>query len=184
MEIWKSVRGFEGLYEVSNLGRVRSLDRSVKQSNRWGPMESTYRGRLLSTSVAASGYLQVTLSKQGVAYQRHVHVLVAGEFVGPQPAAFLVLHRDGDRLNCADDNLYYGTVKQNSADSIRHGTVARGERQGAAKLTEAAVIEIRETAHRVPYRVLAAKFGVNRSAVGMAARGKSWRHVEKNKKVG
>jgi hypothetical protein len=82
-EIWKPIEGFERLYEVSNLGRVRSLDRLVHQVNRWGPMASLYRGRVLISSVASNGYLQVTLSKGGASHQRHPHSLMARAFLGP-----------------------------------------------------------------------------------------------------
>jgi hypothetical protein len=177
LEVWRSIEGFERLYEVSNQGRVRSLDHLVHQVNRWGPMVSLYRGRVLSSSVANNGYLQVTLSKGNIPHQKHVHTLVARAFLGRQPEGCFVCHNDGNKLNCRDGNLYYGTPKQNADDAGRHGTRACGERQGAAKLTDAAVAEIRARAPHEPYRVLAEKFGVTRTAIGMVARAKSWRHL-------
>jgi hypothetical protein len=176
-ERWRAIEGFENLYEVSDLGRVRSLDRLVHQVNRWGPMVSLYRGRILRATVSASGYLQVTLSKGGKCFQRHVHVLVALAFHGPRPDGLLVCHDDGNKLNCREINLYYGNFKSNAEDAARHGTLARGERQGIARLTEQAVREIRELAGSVSQRDLAERYGVCQATVSLAMRGETWGHV-------
>lgn len=184
-EVWKPIVNFEGLYEVSNLGRVRSLDHIVKQRNRWREMDVHYKGRVLTPRHGERHYPTLTLSKGKLKAVRTVHSLVADTFLGSRPDGMMVCHRDGGRTDASEANLYYGTALENSADALRHGATARGERQGSAKLTEEAVREIRQTAHVVPYKVLAAKFGVNRSAIGMAARGNTWRHlIEKIEKAG
>jgi hypothetical protein len=104
-------------------------------------------------------------------------MLVANEFLGPKPEGLLVLHGDGNKLNCSDWNLYYGTAKQNSEDSIRHGTVARGERQGCAKLTDEAVREIRRLAGAASRKDLAARFGVCKSTIVFVVKNQTWTHV-------
>lgn len=184
-EIWKPIEHFEDRYEVSSLGRVRSLPHVVEQKNRWRNIAVRYQGRILVQHCPDGHYPTVTLSKGKLKAQRTVHSLVAEAFIGARPDGKMVCHKDGGRSDCSEANLYYGTALQNAEDAAKHGATARGERQGAAKLTEAAVIEIRKTAHLVPYQVLADKFGVGRSAVGMVARGVSWRHVDqKEEKAG
>lgn len=184
-EVWRPIVNFEGLYEVSSLGRVRSLDHTVKQRNRWHDVDVHYKGRILTPRHGEGHYPTLTLSKGKLKAVRMVHSLVAESFFGPRPDGMMVCHRDGGRTDASISNLYYGTAKENSADAARHGATARGERQGSAKLTESAVREIRKTAHLVTYKELAAKFGVNRSAIGMAARCCTWRHViDENEKAG
>lgn len=175
-EAWLPIEGFEGRYEVSNWGRVKSLDHTVAQSNKWGPMVVNYKGRMLKTKADKSGYMQVTLSRGAIIRQCHVHVLVASQFIGQNRDGLYVLHHDGNRLNCMDTNLYYGTAKQNSEDAILHGVQVRGERQGQAKLTDDAVREIRFVG-AATYGELADRFGVSKSAIARAARGETWRHV-------
>lgn len=111
LEQWRPVVGYEGLYEVSDLGRVRSLPR-------YGTI-----GKLLKPGTAKrGGYLYVNLCRDGRPLNRTIHVLVAEAFLGPRPEGFDVRHLDGNRLNCARANLAYGTRSENNLDAVRHGT--------------------------------------------------------------
>jgi len=176
MEEWRPVPEFEGLYEVSDLGRIRSCDRISPTKNRWGQILRRFPGRTLSCKPNSGGYPQVTLCDgDGGRVQKLLHWLVAAAFLGPRPDGLAVLHRDGIKKNCAISNLSYGTGKQNSADAIRHGTQVRGERQGQAKLTECAVREIRSAG--MTNEQFAQKFGVSENTVAIARRGDSWKHV-------
>jgi hypothetical protein len=81
-EIWKDIKGYEGLYQVSNLGRVRSLNRYVIQKNAFGNMkEHCYKGKILKLFEDKDGYLRVNLKKNNIMKQYSVHVLVANEFI-------------------------------------------------------------------------------------------------------
>lgn len=109
-ERWLPAVGFEGLYEVSDRGRVASLPRSNR------------RGRLVLTpSPDSDGYLQVVLCSAGVRYTRKVHVLVAEAFIGPRPPGKVTRHLDGNQLNNARSNLRWGTHAENAQDRIAHG---------------------------------------------------------------
>lgn len=120
IEIWKAVPGYEGQYEVSSEGRVRSLTRKIKQLSRWGkPIPRTIHGRMLRPGLSSSGYYTVALGRNN---SRCLHDLVAEAFIGPRPAGQLVRHRDGNRANNTADNLEYGTYTENIQDSMRHGT--------------------------------------------------------------
>ncbi|MFV8317080.1 NUMOD4 motif-containing HNH endonuclease [Mycobacterium sp. 23] len=120
IENWKPVPEWEKLYEVSDLGNVRSLDRWVRN----GGGGFLYRGRLLQPSVGKRGYLVVGLS-DGAARTRagvKVHRLVLAAFVGPLPDGMMGLHQNGNKLDNRLTNLRYGTNADNQYDSMRHGT--------------------------------------------------------------
>lgn len=139
-EEWRQVANFEGFYEVSDRGRVRSLPRV---RTHFDGSTSVAPGRLMRTLQKGSKYHQVTLTKGGKATRYNLHVLVAATFLGPNPWKLQVRHLDGNGHNCNIKNLRYGTPKQNGEDRVRHGTSPRGERHGCAKLTSAQVNKIR-----------------------------------------
>lgn len=119
-EVWKPVIGYENIYEVSSLGRVKSLDR-VTQMIDGRQRRST--GQLLELRVWSNGYYCVTLYKSESGPKvRTIHSLVAEAFIGPCPYGKEVLHKDGDNLNNVDTNLRYGTQADNQYDSIEYGS--------------------------------------------------------------
>ncbi len=114
--------GQEGRYEVSNVGRVRSLDRYVwKPSSRRHPepggWQQFHKGRVLKAVVGSHGYLVVNIEEK----VRLVHRLMLESFVGPCPAGCESLHDDDERLNNTFPNLRWGTRSQNVLDSYRNG---------------------------------------------------------------
>lgn len=117
-ERWLPVVGFEGLYEVSDHGRVRSLD----HLDRFGRL---HRGRVMRTGVRGhrSHNVGVTLSRQGEKQKlRTVHQLVLEAFVGPRPDGMWGLHWDDDPYNNHLDNLRWGYPYQNGTDAVRNGS--------------------------------------------------------------
>ena len=118
-EKWLSVVGYEGSYEVSNLGRVRSLDRVSARGH-------NIRGLMLAlVTLADSGpdaRQTVSLHLGGVQRTRLVHHLVLESFVGPRPQGQEACHWDGDASNNALSNLRWDSHKANEADKLRHGT--------------------------------------------------------------
>lgn len=114
-EYWRPVVGYEGLYEVSNLGRIKSFD-----TYRKGPNGSIriYKGRILKPFINGRGYLQVTLSKNGTHKKFQVHRLVALHFL-PNPSNLPeVNHKDENKLNNSVDNLEWCDRLYN----VRYGT--------------------------------------------------------------
>lgn len=124
-ETWRPVVGFEGVYEVSDLGRVRSLDREILNPLPNGTIRrQRIHGRVLTPGIAKIGrYPYVNLSR-GNKNQRshHVHRLVMEAFVGPLPAGMQTRHLNGDPSDCRLANLAYGTPTQNALDKRAHGT--------------------------------------------------------------
>jgi hypothetical protein len=118
-ERWLPIPEWEGLYQVSSLGRVRSLDRVVTYSG--GPPRSL-RGCVLRTSAQSSGHLGVALCRDGKPQRRSVHSLVLLAFVGPCPPGQEGCHGDGNPGNNHVGNLRWDTRRENALDRARHGT--------------------------------------------------------------
>lgn len=116
-ELWKPVIGYEGLYEVSDMGRVRSLDRKVKYSN--GSIHP-HPGRMLKFT-PLHGYPTVCLAKKGTRKTSYVHILVLEAFVGPRPPKMEGCHSDDVRTNNNLSNLRWDTAPENRRDIIRNG---------------------------------------------------------------
>lgn len=167
VERWLPVVGWEGYYEVSDLGRVRSLPR------RNAP------GGIMSPSRTRNGrYLVVKLARDGGYVTRRVHRLVGEAFLGPLPPGQHTRHGPGGSLDNRLVNLSYGTPLQNTHDQIRDGTMRRGTAKQEAKLTEAIVAECRAryTAGETQ-QALAAEFGVSQTTMGKAITGRTWTAV-------
>lgn len=113
METWKPVVGYEGLYEVSDRGRVRSIERVV--GNR------RYPGRLLKVRPLPNGRPRVSLSRNGVAVDAYTYRLVLEAFRGPRPPGMECLHWDDDPNNNSLSNLRWGTRTDNMRDMSRNG---------------------------------------------------------------
>jgi hypothetical protein len=169
-EQWLDIAGFEGSYQVSSWGRVRSLDRIVGRCR--------FRGRILRQT-STDGYTAVTLSLSGVCCTRRIHRLVPLSFVGPCPDGMEAAHEDGVRSNNNVDNLRWDTKKGNQADRERHGTMLRGASSPSSKLTEEQVIEIKCRHQRGETQTsLAEEFGVSQPAVHYILTHKTWGHVD------
>lgn len=126
-EIWKSINGFEGLYEVSNFGNVRSVDRLV---NHHKGGKSLRKGKILNPSIG-NGYYGVILSKEGHIKRMAIHRLVAEAFI-PNPNNLpQINHKDEDKLNNIYTNLEWCDCKYNinygsSLDKMVHTKIKKG----------------------------------------------------------
>lgn len=133
-EEWCPVVGEEGYYEVSDRGRVRSLDRVV------GTRKQRWKGRMLKPTNMGRGYVGVALRGRN---KQRVHQLVARTFLGECPPGQVVCHNDGNPGNNRLENLRYDTQASNCRDTVRHGRSTRGADNPAAKLTANDVRAIR-----------------------------------------
>ena len=166
-ELWKSVVGYEGLYEVSDKGNVRSLDRISTDGSR-------RKGRMLKPRGAR--YLFVTLSREAIKALPYVHRLVLEAFSGPPPVGTVGCHRDDNPRNNRLENLYWGTSAENRADAIRNGRIVLS--QESALLTESDVRRIRQLrAEGATQRSVAETFGITEGTVWAMTNGRTWKHV-------
>ncbi len=166
-EQWRPVAGYEGIYEVSDLGRVRRI---VGGSN------VTYAGRILKDWRGTKGYRLVGLSRDGTTRTLKLYRLVALAFVGPCPAGHQVNHIDGDKTNNRAENLEWATPSENVKHAYRTGLASNaGVRHPQAKLTEDDVRYIRAT--DTSTLELARAFAVTPQAIARVRSHLTWAHI-------
>ena len=131
-EIWKPVSGYEGLYEVSNKGRVKSLPRTSSDGK-------PVIGKIRKLSVSTNGYLQLSLSKNGINTIYRVHRLVAEAFLPNPDKKYAVNHKDETRTNNCVENLEWMSSKENCNYGTRNTRlrdqkheIYQGRRRGVA----------------------------------------------------
>lgn len=144
VEIWKPIPGYEGLYEVSNAGSVRGIDRIATFAD--GTPYKPQKGKVLKQSTDKIRRKTVDLYKNRSRKTVYVHSLVLSAFLGPRPDNMDCCHNDGNPSNNHIDNLRYDTRSGNFADKLIHGTHNRGEKSPVHKVTEEQVHQIRQRA--------------------------------------
>jgi hypothetical protein len=186
MEIWKPIPGFEDIYEVSSLGRVKSVDR-------FDPAGRRQIGQLRTVQMNKwHEYYAINLRKDRKTHSKKVHHLVAFAFLGMPPMPIYpgegpykgfceVNHKNGDKRDNRPENLEYCTRKENIQHAHRIGLregCSQGERNGRAKLNKAQVAEIRQLYATGQYTTirLGQLFGVGKSTVGYIVNGNTWNH--------
>lgn len=171
-ERWLPVAGYP-YYEVSDWGRVRSLPHRTRSGSQPGRILKPYP----NGTDHGSGYLAVSLHKDGHRTCRKVHELVLTAFVGPRPDGMQCRHGVGGSFDNRLSNLCWGTAEDNQGpDRVRDGISNRGERCGKAKLTWDNVREIRRrVAAGETNTALAREFGVSQPCVCNIVNGKNWK---------
>ena len=160
-EQWKPVQGFEALYSISSLGRLRrhrAIPKILKPQ--WSHQYVTY-----------------TLHKDGIPYYRYAHTLVAEAFIGPRPPDYQVHHSDGNPVNNLFSNLQYVTANDNQSHTMTLGLRPKGEDNLAAKLSRQQVQHIRLLAETMSQDKLAQLFSVSQSTIMRIVRRETWKHV-------
>ena len=117
-EIWKDIKGYEGYYKVSNLGRVKSLDRTIEYKN---GIEYTLKGSLRIISCSGTGYQNIGLSRDSVMKNFLVHRLVAVAFLNNPDSLPVVNHIDGDKTNNKVCNLEWASHSDNMGHAVDTG---------------------------------------------------------------
>lgn len=169
-EEWRDIPCYEGEYQVSNIGNVRSLDRILSKPNAVRGYPRAVKGKVLRPG-NTNGYLAVSLSGE----QHYVHHLVALAFIGPRPEGLEVCHNNGIKSHNFQENLRYDTPVGNAADKCLHGTARFGE--SISHLKEDEVREIRRRATFQPQREIAADFGISVNAVSQIIKRRRWGHL-------
>lgn len=171
-EVWKPIPEYEGLYEVSNYGRVRRLAGSPKCN----------KTRILNPPLSAYGYRFIFLWKKGIEDSFYVHRLVLAAFIGPRPDGLEVNHKNGNKSDNRLENLEYVTRHQNEMHSLyvlgNITKIRHGEMHKDAKLTETKVREIRAQIGKVGVRELGRRYGVDQRVIRDIRDRKTWKHVK------
>lgn len=174
-EIWKDVTGWEGLYQVSNHGRVKSMER--KMLDRRGGLKH-YKSRVRKINVVVKKKykcLTVNLAISGRYKTEIVSRLVAKHFIPNPLNKEQVNHIDGDSTNNYVGNIEWATRKENAEHSSKNGLVAFGERTGGVKLSDNQVIQIRKS--KLSRRRLAERFSVSQTCVRAVIKRITWKHI-------
>lgn len=165
-EVWKDIPGYEGAYQVSSLGRVKSVTRTILRSD---GIRYVVHEKILRPCVNKRGYKSVVLRHNRKDVTREVHTLVAAAFLGDRgPQDEQIRHVDGDPLNNSVGNLMYGTRSQNQLDLYsyrgRHHRLTPDQAREIRKRREAG-----ETG-----RSLAKEFGCSESNISEIVHGRSF----------
>lgn len=177
--MWKPIPGYTN-YEVSDIGKVRSLDRTEPYMWKGGVYDRSYKGRTIKPTLnKETGYWMVHLGRDFI---RPIHQLVAWAFIGPQEKGMMVLHRNGNKDDNSVGNLRYGTGRQNREDAIEHGTAAVGGRHYNSVLTEEIVLKIRRLAATgISVRKIAKELGVKYGTALAVKNRKTWGWLNEDK---
>lgn len=172
MEEWRDVVGYEGIYQVSNLGNVRRSGNPFRAKN-------FVLHRQVKTCKGKFGYHRLNLYNNGVRKSYNVHTLVANAFIGKRPEGFDVDHKDGNKSNNSVKNLEYVTKKENKQRASKLGLIARGERNGWSILKNDDIIQIREMYDSKKYNrdQIANRFNISIHNVSTIGRRIGWKHI-------
>jgi len=168
-EKWKPVVGYEGTYEISDRGRIRSLERTLCDGRRM-------KGKALKPWIHSEGYSYIYLCRDGKPKGKFIHRLILEAFTGPCPDGMECCHNNGDPLDNRLKNLRWDTRSNNEKDKVLHGTDNRGENNWNARLCELDIWLIRNCDGT--QRQLAEFFGVSQVLVGLIKLRRRWAHVE------
>ena len=167
-EAWRDIPGYEGRYQVSTIGNIRSVDHVINcvMGKTGTAYQKRVKGRLKKPTTAKTGYFVVNL---GHADLKYVHELVALAFLGERPAGAYICHGDGNPKNNAVDNLRYDSQSENNRDKLRYGGTMR-------KLTAEDVQAIREAfGNGENRRDLARRYGVSGTMIGYIVNGRCFK---------
>ena len=183
-EVWKDVLGWEGLYQVSSLGRVRRLRREVKHSNQSVFFKMVYPEKVLKANPDSRGYPQVALNGKHFGKKRRVarvHRLVAESFISNPENKPQVNHIDGNPRNAELSNLEWCTAYENIRHASARGLLKPrvGTRNGMQKHDESKVASIYKEAkaRTLTQTEIGLKYGVPQITVSNILRKKTWKHL-------
>lgn len=165
-EIWKWIKKFKNVYEISNIGQVRSFNKNTN-------------GKIMKQNRNTKGYLFVELRKNKKRFIKKVHRLVMETFIGK--SKLQVNHKDGNKHNNNLKNLEYVTCKQNIIHAWKIGLYKRkvGEDAYAHKLTNKKVKQIKKLLKdKISYSKIAKIFRVDPRTISFINEGKTWSHIK------
>lgn len=168
-EIWKPIIGYEDHYEISNLGRLMSLN---------------YRGskykHILKTNINKNGYEHVRLNVNKVGVNKKIHRLVSEAFIKNPENKPCINHKDSNKCNNNVNNLEWCTHSENTIHAFKNMKIPiiNGENNQSSKLKNKHVIEIFKSLES--HRKLAKEYGVTKSAITSIKSKKTWKEVTKN----
>jgi len=184
LEVWKDIKDYEGIYQVSNFGNVKSLDREVAPNNR---VPYWRKGKICKQSKSNLGYMTVGFTVNNIKVNKYVHRLVAEAFITNMNDYPQVNHIDCDKTNNRMYNLEWCTNSQNHIHASKNGlnklhlhrVAYSGEKNGRSLLTKEQVLEIKQK--YIPYKYSAKKlskeYNVSESCITHILNKTSWKEI-------
>lgn len=163
MEEWRDIPGYEGYYQVSNIGRIKRISTD----------------HILKPWCSKRGVKSVNLCKMNTCRTTRVHVIVASTFIGEKPKGMEICHNNGDCTDNRLENLRYDTHKNNELDKKKHGTSQVGENHGMSKLNNIQVKSIRHFLKLgyLSIKDIASVFDISTFIVWSISKNKLWKHI-------
>ena len=178
-EIWKEVKGYEGSYQVSNFGRVKSCSRIVNRKNN---SILPVKEKILKSSLSTKKYPHVALSKKGILKTKKIHRLVAYAFIPNPENKPQVNHLDGIKTNNYVSNLEWCTNYENKKHSLKMGlqVFKKGSDIGTSKLKEKDIVDIRNLFKNGDYTKseIANIYKMSKTSIHDIIILKNWKHVK------
>ena len=178
-EIWKGVVGWEELYQISNKGTIRALDRMVQHS-RTGTM-FLRRGKMFTKgTITSAGYMTITLCNTGsMKFTKKIHQLVGQAFIRNPENKRFINHKDGNKQNNNDWNLEWSTIDENNDHALENGLNNQaGSYNRNTFFVEEDIRKIREllTEGNSQYSI-AKSYGVSQTCIQYIKTRKTWSHI-------
>jgi hypothetical protein len=182
LEVFVDIQGYEGYYQVSNYGNVRSLDRVIVEKS---GKTQTLKGRILKPRTNPGGYRYIELGKNGTKATFAIHHLVAQAFIPNPGNKRTVNHIDGNKLNNSLINLEWSTYSENLEHAYKTGLrravqiEAVGSKNYKRKLKSEQVLEIKRllATGNLTHKEIATKFSIARSTITEIKSGRRWKHL-------
>lgn len=168
LEWWKSIPGFEGYYEVSNIGNVCRVK----------PYNSVKSYARLRQAAHWDGRKFVSLSGGGRRKTYKIHKIIVDAFWGGTPAGMTVNHKNNDYTKNWLSNLEFMTPLENWRDAYDKGLIPRGERHGNAKVTQQQACEILSLMGKLSLRYVSERYGISTTAVSYIWQRRNWAHIK------
>jgi len=181
VEQWFDIVGFEGIYQVSNLCRIKSVDRKCISVKKNGDTFYRFiRGKIMGQTLEKDLYLRINLTDVDKKRDRfNAHRLLAIATIPNPSNKPHVNHLDGIKWNNVAWNLEWATESENTQHAVDTGLMIsiKGERHGRSKLTEKQVLEIRKIGNTMLQREIAEIYNVHREAISNILSRKCWKHI-------
>ena len=177
-EIWKDIPDYEGYYQASNLGKIRSLDRKILRSN--NKKHILLRGKVLKPKKCNDNYLHVSLLKDNTIKYITVHRLIALTFIKQIKLKKCVNHINSIRYDNRLENLEWVNHKENTAHMFRNNRNPnqKGEKHGMSKLTNDDILEIRLLYEKgIKQNKIAEKYKVSKTLICKIVNRLNWNHI-------
>jgi hypothetical protein len=173
-EIWKDIKGYKGKYQVSSIGRVKSLQRISTFNNSKG-----LKKEIIIKTWNDEGYIRVKLSNNSVEKTYRVHRLVANEFLENPFNKSQVNHKNGIKTDNSVENLEWVTNSENSIHAFKNNLRKSplGSNHGNSKLNEQKVLEIRKIGRSKSLKEISDIYCVDKSLISLILLNKAWKHV-------